>query len=436
MQKVCVIGLGYVGLPTACAFARSGVVTVGVDSKRDIVDGVNRGSSYLVEKGVADAVREEVARGRLSATSDVAKAVSDSDAVMIAVQTPHRDGTVVLDFLEAACEQVASSLRDGTVVIVESSVPPGTCERRILPIFGRHGKRDGTEFHFAYCPERVSPGNSLEEFVMNDRLIGADDEKSRDRALTVMKSAVKGKLFATDVITAETTKLVENAARFVYIAFANDLALISAKLGVDVQEVIKLANTHPRVKILNPGPGVGGPCLEKDSYLLLNGLGKGQKEGATIRTAASVNGGMLDEVLRLAGAGKELKEGSKVAVLGTSYKPGVGDPRNSPSEPVIKSLLKMGYRVSAYDPYCEEGFGAKLAGSVHSALEGAACAILLVAHDSFRVLDFGDAAGRMAPGPVIVDAAGITKATDVRSKSYRLRRLGDGRRLSPDDGRL
>ena len=381
----------------------------------------------MAERGVSMALAEEVKKGRLSATTDLRAAVSTSEAIIIAVQTPYEGGKAILSHLSSACDGVASAIKNGTVVIVESTVPPGTCQRVVLPIFGRHGKRDGSEFYFGYCPERIAPGNSLEEFTMNDRIVGAGNDKSRSRALETMKRAVKGKLIATNILTAETTKLVENAARDVYIAFANDLAKMSSQIGVDAREVISLANTHPRVKILNPGPGVGGPCLTKVPYLLLDGLTQDSGEGTMIRAARSVNNSMSEEVVRLATAGGGLNNGDKVAVLGTSYKPDIDDPRNSPSEPVIRSLIAMGYDVLAYDPKCKNGFGARIVGSVSEATSGARCALFLVAHSEFATLNMEVLASAMARNPVIVDAVGLTRF-DTAPKGYALRRLGDGRR--------
>jgi UDP-N-acetyl-D-mannosaminuronic acid dehydrogenase len=435
MPDICVVGLGYVGLPTACAFAQSGRRTVGVDIRSDLVDGVNRGETHLSESGISRAVKREVKEGRLIATTDLRTAVSGSAVVVIAVQTPYEGGKAVLSHLRSACEEVASSIRRGSVVIVESTVPPGTCENLVLPIFRKHGKRDGKDFFFAYCPERIAPGNSLEEFRNNDRIIGAGNKTSHAKALETMRWAVKGNLLATDMLTAETTKLVENAARDVYIGFANDLAKICSRIGVDVREVIELANTHPRVKILRPGIGVGGPCLTKDPYFLLEALGENPEGGAMIREARAVNNSMKDEVLRLVSADGGLQPGSKVAVLGTSYKPDIDDPRSSPSEPVIRSLIGMGYEVSAYDPYCKEGFGARMAESLTEATSGASCVFLLVAHTAFGAMSIEELATGMAPHPLIIDAAGVSKPDDVRTGEYRLRRLGDGRNRATDSSK-
>lgn len=424
---VCVVGLGYVGLPTACALADSGLRTVGVDARKEPVDLINKGRSPLGEKGLVSAVRKQHRAGRLTSTSDLRAAVANSKAVLIAVQTPFENGKSNLGYLVKACEQVAASLKPGCTVIVESTVPPGTCARTLLPIFRRHGLADGSEFFFAYCPERIAPGDSLREFVNNDRIIGTGILASRERAFRIMKRAIRGRIRFTDILTAETTKLVENAARDVYIAFANDLAKISVNIGVDVREVIELANTHPRVRILDPGPGVGGPCLTKDPYLLLEGLGPDRgAAGTMVITARTVNDSMPDEVLRLV-VERELPRGAKVAVLGTAYKADVDDPRNSPSEPVIQGLLARGYDVHAYDPLCGESFGANRSESAWGAAKGAACTLILVAHRKFKSLGIGELVNRMGPNPVVIDAVGIYRKISPGAQPYHLLRLGDGR---------
>jgi len=427
-HDACIVGLGYVGLPTACALAQAGLRTIGVDERKAVVVRVNRGNSHLSEPSLVKSVRRLVRTGKLSATTDLEGAVADSGAVVIAVQTPYEGGRTNLNYLKRASEQVASCVSKGSTVVVESTLPPGTCEDVLLPIFEAKGHRDGSDFYFAYCPERISPGDSLQEFINNDRIIGANSRASQDRALRLMKSAVKGKLLRSDILTAETTKLAENTARDVYIAFANDLAKMSARIGVDVREVIELANTHPRVKILSPGAGVGGPCLTKDPYLLLEGLGGDvSTPGEIVRTARAINDGMRNEVLALVEEDGRLRPGSKVAVLGTAYKPEVDDPRSSPSEPIIRSLLLKGYQVMAHDPYCREGFGASMKSSLADAIRGAECALLLVAHREYRRLNPSVLAEKMASNPLIVDAAGVFGRKNVGRGGYRLRSLGDGR---------
>ena len=426
MHDVCVVGLGYVGLPTACSFARSGLDTIGVDVRPHVVEAVERGRSHLTEAGLGDEVRSAVKSGKLHATGDAHGAVSDSAAVIIAVQTPYQDGRAVLDFLKAACVQVAASIRPGAVVILESTVPAGTCKRVILPLLEAGGRQEGRDFYFAYCPERIAPGNSIQEFVSNDRLIGAAGARSFEKAEALLKRAVKGRLLRTSILNAEAAKLVENTARDVYVAFANDLARVAWRAGWDAREVIRLANTHPRVKILSPGPGVGGPCLTKDPYLLLEGLSSEDSGvGVTIRTARGVNDGMHMEVMRLIEDAGPPEPKSKVAVLGTAYKPEVGDPRSSPSEPVIKELLRKGYEVWTYDPFTEEGFGARRAGSLEEAVSGANCAVVLVAHKAFSSLDLDRLASKMSSDPIFIDAVGVMASAGGGNK-FRLRRLGGG----------
>lgn len=429
MNKVCVVGLGYVGLPTALAFAGAGLKTVGVDVRSDVVDKVNQGVGHLDEPGIAEAVSRSVKSGMLRATTDIEGAIADSESVIVSVQTPYENGQANLSYVKEACGQVGRSLRRGSLLVVESTVPPGTCRNVLLPTVESGGRREGVDFFFAYCPERIAPGNSLSEFKSNDRILGADSPESMRRARELMALTVSGRLVETGILNAETSKLVENTARDVYIAFANDLAKICSRLGVDVREVIRLANTHPRVKILDPGPGVGGPCLPKDPFLLLSSLGgEPRSNGDMIRTARKVNDSMPGEVFGLVRGIGTLRPGDKVAVLGTSYKPGVGDPRASPSEKVVRLLLGAGYDVHSFDPYCREGFGAKVDASLESAIDGAKCAVFLVAHSAFRSVELRKMADALAEKGAVVDAVGLFTGSPPGQREVMLIRLGDGRR--------
>lgn len=430
MHEVCVVGIGYVGLPTACAFAKSGVDTIGVDVRPKVVALVNEGKSHLTEAGLGTEVKSAVDSGKLHATGDVGAAVSTSAAVIIAVQTPFERGKVKLGFLKSACREVAAAYLPGTTIILESTVPTGTCKRVVIPILESEGRKEGKDFFFAYCPERIAPGNSLREFVSNDRLVGAFSEESFAKAEALLRRAVKGNLTRATVLNAEAAKLVENTARDVYIAFANDLAKLGWAGGWDAREVIRLANTHPRVKILSPGPGVGGPCLTKDPYLLLEGVPAKSHAGSTVRTARKVNDAMHLEVVALLDDAAKLKAGAKVAVLGTAYKPEVGDPRSSPSEPVVKELLKRKLDVTVFDPYCAETFGAKMASTLPDAVRGASCLFLLVAHRAFSSLDVQELAKLMVGPRVVVDAVGTLGAPEPGS-DITLRRLGDGSTRKP-----
>ncbi|MGA1974359.1 MAG: nucleotide sugar dehydrogenase [Conexivisphaerales archaeon] len=426
MYDVCVVGLGYVGLPTACAFASKGFKTVGVDLREDIVDKIGRGESYLTEPGVAKVVKEVVSRGLLSATSDLAAAVGQARAVIVAVQTPFRNGEAELGFLKKAGESVAASLRKGSLVLVESSVPPGTCSKDILPSFSERGFVDGKNFFFAYCPERIAPGNSLFEFVNNDRIVGFEVASSGEKVVELLGAVTQGAIHTTDILTAETVKLVENTARDVYIGFANELSKFCVEIGVDVWDVVRLANTHPRVKILRPGPGVGGPCLSKDPYMLLQaGIARDSNKASLTRLAREVNENMFEDVLTLVHAGLAgAPLGAKIAVLGTSYKPEVGDSRASPSEKVIGSLMAEGYAVSTFDPFCSETFGGTSSKDVKGAVKGAVCAVFMVGHEAFKKIALDELASLMVDGAFVVDAVGVLPVRDGTHPGFRVLRLG------------
>jgi len=411
---ICVVGLGYVGIPTACAFASKGTKTVGVDIKSEVVNMLNKGSSFIREPDIIQTIKKTVKEKKLVATTDINHAVQNSKAIIIAVQTPVENATIELKYLHKACEDVAGAVKEGTLVIIESTVPPGTCSKLVRPIFERRGFRDGKSFFLAYCPERIAPGNSLTEFLNNDRIIGYDEPASGKKAIELFTKVTEGEIHTTDIITAETVKLVENTARDVYIAFANEVSRICSNIGIDAWEVIKLANTHPRVKILKPGPGVGGPCLTKDPYMLLqNYKDDNSRENSIIKYARLINDSMYQDVLKLihSGFSKEFK-GKKIAILGTAYKPEVSDARSSPSEKVIRALIDEGFEVWAYDPFCEETFGAKKAKDLVEAINGASCCVFMVGHNEFSGIELGQLAKNMSERKFIVDATGVLPVKD------------------------
>jgi UDP-N-acetyl-D-mannosaminuronic acid dehydrogenase len=426
LYDICVVGLGYVGLPTACAFASRGFRTVGVDIKREIVDGINRGQSPLGEADIVKCVKEAVSQGYLSATIDLRRAVAESKAVIIAVQTPLENGKVRLKYLTRACRSVAAAIKSGALVIVVSTVPPGTTAKMIRPIFEQRGFDDGDSFFLAYCPERIAPGNSMSEFLNNDRIVGFDNGKSGDMALQLLKRVTNSNLYSTDTVTAETVKLVENTARDVYIAFANEVSKICTKIGVDTWDVIRLANTHPRVRILRPGPGVGGPCLSKDPYMLLQSYRDAKlSKKSIIRYARIINENMYQDVMKLIRFGlAQVSSNRKIAVLGTAYKPEVGDPRSSPSEKVISELIHDGFDVWAYDPYCKETFGAREARDLIEAVKGASCCVFMVAHRVFSEVSITQLGRFMEEQPVVVDAVGILPVGEELKGNIRIIRLG------------
>src|SRR5690349_8339947 len=320
--EVCVIGLGYIGLPTAAIIARANCRVTGIDVSQHVVDTINRGEIHIEEVDLDGLVQGVVARGLLSAATKIAPA----DVFVIAVPTPFdKNHAPDISYVLAAGRSVAPVLKPGDVVILESTSPVGTTERLRdliaelrpdlkVPNSASGGSSAGTpDISIAYCPERVLPGRILEELTNNDRSIGGITPRCARKALAFYKRFVRGACVTTDARSAEMTKLVENAYRDVNIAFANELSIVSDKMGLDVWEVIRLANRHPRVNILSPGPGVGGHCIAVDPWFLVHA---DRENSPLIRTAREVNDGKTDHVIEQASAMIESMPGVPVACLG------------------------------------------------------------------------------------------------------------------------
>ncbi|MCL6630547.1 MAG: nucleotide sugar dehydrogenase, partial [Armatimonadetes bacterium] len=266
MNKVCVLGLGYIGLPAAALISSKGIKVVGVDINPDIVKKVSEGRVHFEEPDLDGLVIRAVTRGMLTAQLTPCPA----DVYIIAVPTPiNEDKTADLRAVKNATESIVEHLRPGSLVILESTVPPGTTEELCLPILEKSGLTAGKDFYLSFCPERVLPGKIVAELVTNDRVLGGLNRASAEKAASFYRRFVRGNLYLTNLKTAETVKLIENSFLDVNIAFANEVSLIADELGIDVWEVISLANKHPRVNILNPGPGVGGHCIAVDPWFLV-----------------------------------------------------------------------------------------------------------------------------------------------------------------------
>ena len=428
--SLVVVGLGYVGLPTATLFADAGFNVVGVDIKPEIVNAVNRGVSPINEPGLNELVLRNVRAGRLRAAAELGEALREAGAVLVSVQTPVDEGRRPdLSFLERALRDVGVGLRRGVLVVVCSTVPPGTMLGFVKPLLeSLSGLRVEDDFFLAYAPERIAPGRALKEFVENPRLVGGVGPKST-RLVAELFRAVCREVIETNAPVAEVAKLAENAFRDVNIAFANLLALICEQYGVDVWEVIRLANTHPRVSIHTPGAGVGGPCLTKDPYLLIH---KFEFKHNLIKVAREVNDYMPEHVVKLVTqalkkVGKEVR-GSKVAVLGTAYKADVDDPRESPAKPIIEGLIKLGARVAAYDPYCKESFGAERAETLREALRRADCVVVVTGHTVFKKLDLQELKELMGDNPIIVDGRRVVNAGKAEKLGFTYYGIGLGRK--------
>jgi UDP-N-acetyl-D-mannosaminuronic acid dehydrogenase len=390
-----VIGLGYIGLPTSAVMARAGCKVQGVDVSEAVVDTINRGEVHIEEVDLDGLVQAVVNDGLLTASLDV----EPSDVFVIAVPTPFsNDGKHEPDisYILQAAEKVAGVLKQGDCVILESTSPVGTTEK-MRDVFAEKrldlampGLCEGTpDISIAYCPERVLPGRILEELIHNDRSIGGITPRCGRKALAFYKRFVKGECVVTDARSAEMTKLVENAFRDVNIAFANELSMIADKQGLDVWEVIRLANRHPRVNVLQPGPGVGGHCIAVDPWFIVHGA---PDEAKIIRQARETNDSKMHHVLTRAKALVDENPGAKIACLGLAFKANIDDFRESPALEIAASLARdYGDRVKVVEPYASElpvefdGTEAELI-DIDEALEDCDVLLLLVDHDVFKAI--------------------------------------------------
>ena len=417
---VCVVGLGYIGLPTAAVVARAGCRVLGVDVSEQVVETINRGEIHIEEVDLDGLVHGVVARGLLSASTTMAPA----DVFIIAVPTPFDDNHAPdISYVLAAGSAVAAVLKPGDTVILESTSPVGTTEAlrdmiaQMRPDLKcpqsagpAHSPEPGVysdtpDIAIAYCPERVLPGRILEELTNNDRSIGGITPRCARKALAFYKRFVRGACITTDARSAEMTKLVENAYRDVNIAFANELSIVADRMGLDVWEVIRLANRHPRVNILQPGPGVGGHCIAVDPWFIVHSA---PEDTPLIRTARGVNDGKIRHVIARAEALIEAHPGARVGCLGLAFKANIDDFRESPARLVAVTLArKFGHRISVVEPFAAElpqefdGTAASLI-DIDTALETCDILIVLVDHDVFRVVPLAERATKL-----VYDTRGI-----------------------------
>ena len=405
------MGLGYIGLPTAAVIARTGAQVLGVDVTRAVVDTVNSGKVHIEEVDLDALVSGVVARGTLRA----ATAIEPADVFVIAVPTPFADDHQPdIGYVLRAATTVAAVLKRGDTVILESTSPVGTTEqvrdllaelRPDLTMPGCGASDHGADVAIAYCPERVLPGRILHELIANDRVIGGITPRCARKALAFYRRFVRGACVTTNARAAEMTKLAENAFRDVNIAYANELSLVADRLGVDVWEVIRLANRHPRVDILQPGPGVGGHCIAVDPWFL---VAAAPAETPLIRAARLVNDGKVDHVVARATALAEARPHAPIACLGLAFKANIDDFRESPALAVSLALARrLGARVRVVEPYAAAlpasfaGTGAQLV-DLDTALATCATMVVLVDHDLFRSVPLEERAGH-----AVLDTRGI-----------------------------
>ena len=431
---ICTVGLGRIGLPTAAMFASSGATVIGVDINPEVVVNVNEGKCRFIDEPELDKIIEEpVRQGKLRATTDFSTAISQSDFIIICVPTPV-DYTKTPDYsaVLGACKTIGKLLKAGSIVIVESTVGPGTVENLIRPILeSESGLRAGSEFGLASCPERSDPGNIVMNMKTVPRVIGAVNKHCLDIVAELYETLLNIKVYrVSDPKTANAVKLTENLFRDVNIALANEFALVFERLGIDTFEVIKACATKYNFMPHYPGAGVGGPCLPSNSYYLIS---EGVKAGhipSLVRMAREINDRMPEHVVSLVSealneVGKTIR-GSKIAILGVAYKPEIKDVQLTPMEPVCNALTRLGGLLDIYDPMFagESVFGHHTRRSLAQAVNGADCIVIGTAHVEFRHLDLKLLMQLTKNPAALVDARNIITPKDALDVGFAYRGVG------------
>lgn len=414
LRTISVIGLGYIGLPTAVVLASRGASVVGVDTNEHVVTKINRGEVHIVEPDLDAVTARVVQNGLLRATT----CVGEADAFVVAVPTPFHDGKADMAYVNSAVVSIAPVLKAGDLVVLESTSPPGTTEAMVeqftalRPDLKFPRQQDGTcDVHVAYCPERVLPGRVLVELVENDRIIGGITPECAARAEELYRIFCTGSLLRTDVRTAEMCKLTENSFRDVGIAFANELSVICEKLGINVWELIRLANHHPRVNILQPGPGVGGHCIAVDPWFI---VAAAPEHARLIRVAREVNDAKPAHVLTnvkaaIAGA-KAAGARPTVGLLGLAFKPDVDDFRESPALQIAEAIADWNNcEVVVSEPHAEKLPGklgcfkhVRMSEDIHALIREAQIVVMLVNHRQYNEISRTDLQDK-----AIIDTRGV-----------------------------
>lgn len=383
--EIVMIGLGYIGLPTAALISSQHTFVHGVDINQSVVDTINKGKIHIVEPDLENVVSNAVQKGYLFASRSPVKA----STYIIVVPTPFKgDNEPDISFVEAATKSIIPLLEKGDLYIIESTSPVGTTEKMKEYIYAERPELSD-QIYMAYCPERVLPGNVMYELVNNDRVIGGINNKSTKKAVAFYEQYVKGKLHETNARTAEMCKLVENSSRDVQIAFANELSLICDKADINVWELIELANKHPRVNILNPGCGVGGHCIAVDPYFIVSDYPKESKIIGTAREINNYKSFWCAEKIQNAKLEFQIKHGRKpsIALMGLAFKPNIDDLRESPAKYIVQKVLQNANNETHYivEPNINTHNVFKLT-NYQEAADKADIIAFLVAHDEFKTL--------------------------------------------------
>lgn len=382
-KKLCVVGLGYIGLPTAVMFANHGLQVHGVDINERAVEMINNKQLHIEETGLQDRLNTAVDSGNFTASTKPVEA----DIFIISVPSPiNADKTANLEYVREATKSIVPFVKKENLIILESTVPPRTVEDVMIPELVKSGLEIGNDLYVAHSPERVIPGRVFEELVNNDRIVGGINEKSARLTEDLYRTFVKGNIHLTDATTAEIVKVMENTYRDVNIAFANELAKICDKIGVNVWEAIKLANYHPRVNIHYPGPGVGGHCIAVDPWFLV----ELQPETAKIIHMSRNTNDSMPEYTALKAKSildkKQISHG-RVAVLGLAFKANIDDMRESPSTEVLHHLKELGVDYTVYDPHIKENKIENQTQSLEEAMNHADLVLILTDHNEFKTMN-------------------------------------------------
>ena len=418
MKKICLLGLGYIGLPTAALFATHMHKVVGIDINKNIVETINKGITPFDEPILSESLEKAIMSKNLIAKTEVEVA----DVFIIAVPTPLNKEMKLaeLKYVRSAAERIYLHLRKDNLVILESTVPPGTSDKLLVPILEKSGLKVGRDFYLAHCPERAIPGNTIYEMVHNDRIIGGIDKKSTKLAKSLYSCFVEGNFYLTNTTTAEFVKLMENTYRDINIALASEFAQIAEECEVSVLEAIELANKHPRVDILKPGPGVGGHCIAIDPWFLTENTTRCR----IVSLAREINDGMPTHLLQIVKGMLKGVDDPLITVLGVAYKGEVDDTRETPALKFIKLAENEGYMVKVHDPHVKEFDYVLL--ELKDAVRNSDCIVLITDHSKFKEINPKEISS-LIRNKNVVDTRNILNKELWRENGYNVKVLGDGK---------
>ncbi len=426
-NKITIFGLGHIGLPTASLFANKGFHVTGIARDKEKLRLISEGISPIDEPGLLELVKTAVEKGNLTVSYDEVEAVRNSSIMIIIVPTPMDEiNRADLTAVKETCKTISQGLKKDDLVIVESTVPQGTCDNIVIPILEESGLKAGEDFSVVYTPERAIPNNTIYEMTHNARVIGGLDKKSADMAVGLYQNITEGEVIEVkNLITAETVKLIENTYRDANIALSNEIAMICEELGVDAIEAITVANHHPRVNLHIPGPGVGGHCLAIDPYFIVETAEEKGMQAPLISTARNINEGMPSHVIKIITEtiheiGRDIN-GSNIGLLGVAYKGNVADARETPAKALINILNEKGVHVYAHDPHTPreviKGLGAEPADTEQ--ILNCDCIVLVTDHDEYK-----DIKPEMVKSPIFICTRPILNPEDFENTGIIFRGIG------------